>query len=112
CRPSSRCSRTPTWTSPCSSRTTGSGGKGVRRGITFGVTAYLIWGLFPLYFPLLQPAGAVEILAHRMVWSLVVSAIVLTAVRGWRAIRTMPPRVWALVLAGAVLIAINWGIYI
>ena len=53
----------------------------MRRGLTFGATAYLIWGLFPLYFPLLEPAGALEILAHRMVWSLVVSAIVLTVVR-------------------------------
>ncbi len=44
----------------------------MRRGLTFGATAYLIWGLFPLYFPLLEPAGALEILAHRMVWSLVV----------------------------------------
>ena len=84
----------------------------MRRGITFGVTAYLIWGLFPLYFPLLQPAGALEVLAHRMVWSLVVSAIVLTVVRGWPFIRAMPVRVWGLVLAGAVLIAVNWGIYI
>ncbi|MGS0688773.1 EamA family transporter RarD [Nakamurella sp. GG22] len=84
----------------------------MRRGLTFGATAYLIWGLFPLYFPLLQPAGSLEILAHRMVWSLLVAAIVLTVVRGWRAIRDTPPRVWVLVLAGAVLIAINWGIYI
>jgi len=84
----------------------------VRRGLVFGATAYLIWGLFPLYFPLLAPAGALEILAHRMVWSLVVAALVLTVVRGWRAIRAMPPRVWLLVLAGAVLIAVNWGIYI
>lgn len=84
----------------------------MRRGITFGVTAYLIWGLFPLYFPLLQPAGALEVLAHRMVWSLVVSAIVLTVVRGWKFIRAMPLRVWGLVMAGAVLIAVNWGIYI
>ena len=43
----------------------------MRRGISFGVTAYLLWGLFPLYFPLLGPAGALEILAHRMIWSLV-----------------------------------------
>ena len=46
-----------------------------RRGISFGVLAYLLWGLFPLYFPLLGPAGAMEILAHRMIWSLVVSAV-------------------------------------
>ena len=84
----------------------------MRRGLTFGAAAYLIWGLFPLFFPLLEPAGALEILAHRMVWSLVVSAIVLTVVRGWTAIGRMPARVWALVLAGAVLIAVNWGIYI
>jgi len=84
----------------------------MRRGISFGVTAYLLWGLFPLYFPLLGPAGALEILAHRMIWSLVVSAIVLTAVRRWAAIRAMPARVWALVVAGACLIAVNWGIYI
>ena len=83
-----------------------------RRGISFGVLAYLLWGLFPLYFPLLGPAGALEILAHRMIWSLVVSAIVLTAVRGWPAIRAMPRRVWALVVAGACMIAVNWGIYI
>ena len=84
----------------------------MRRGISFGVLAYLIWGLFPLYFPLLVPAGALEILAHRMIWSLVVSAIVLTVVRGWSAIREMPRRVWALVVAGSALIAVNWGIYI
>lgn len=84
----------------------------MRRGLFFGATAYLIWGMFPLYFPLLAPAGALEILAHRMVWSLVVAALVLTVVRGWRAIRVMPPRVWGLVLTGALLIAVNWGIYI
>ena len=84
----------------------------MRRGLILGATAYLLWGLFPLYFPLLQPAGALEVLAHRMVWSLLVSAVVLTVVRGWRHIRQMPAKVWLLVLAGASLIAVNWGIYI
>ncbi len=82
------------------------------RGLTYGLIAYGLWGLFPLYFPLLEPAGPVEILAHRMVWSLLVSSIILTAVRGWRAIVTMPPRVWGLVVAAAVLISVNWVIYI
>ena len=84
----------------------------MRRGLTFGAAAYLIWGLFPLYFPLLEPAGALEILAHRMVWSLVVS--VDRADRG-RAAGGDPRDAAAglgLVLAGAVLIAVNWGIYI
>lgn len=82
------------------------------RGLTYGLIAYGLWGLFPLYFPLLEPAGAAEILAHRMVWSLVVSSIILTVVRGWRAIVTMRARTWGLVVAAAALIAVNWGIYI
>src|SRR6476660_4630778 len=44
----------------------------LRRGLTFGATAYLLWGLFPLFFPLLEPAGARELAPHRMVWSLLV----------------------------------------
>ncbi|TKV59003.1 EamA family transporter RarD [Nakamurella flava] len=78
----------------------------------FGLVAYSIWGLFPLYWPLLQPSGAVEILAHRMVWSLLVSAVVLTVVRGWPALRAMSSRTWLLVMAGAVVISVNWGLYI
>ena len=84
----------------------------MRRGIVAGLTAYLIWGLFPLYWPLLEPAGALEILAHRMVWSLVVMALLVTGLRQWRAIFAMPPRVFGLVVAAAVLIAVNWAMYI
>ena len=83
-----------------------------RRGLVLGVTAYLIWGLFPLYWPLLEPAGAIEILAHRMVWSLVVMLVVLTALRGWGALRRAGQRTWLLVGLGAVTIAVNWGVYI
>ncbi|WP_029136180.1 EamA family transporter RarD [Nakamurella lactea] len=84
----------------------------MRRGVVAGVSAYLIWGLFPLYWPLLEPAGAVEILAHRMIWSLLAMALVLTALRQWRAIRAIPLRVWLLVALAAALIAVNWGVYI
>ena len=84
----------------------------MRRGVMFGVAAYGMWGLFPLFFPLLQPAGATEILAHRMIWSLVVSAVVLTAVRGWRTLRGHRPLGVAAGAAGAALIAVNWGVYI
>jgi len=82
------------------------------RGMIYGLIAYGLWGMFPLYFPLLEPAGPIEILAHRMVWSLIVSSIILTVVRGWRAIATMPPRVWGLVVAASCLIGVNWVIYI
>jgi chloramphenicol-sensitive protein RarD len=83
-----------------------------RRGTVFGLVAYLIWGLFPLYWPLLEPAGAIEILAHRVVWSLLVVAVVL-AVSGnaWRRLpRTGRPL--GLLTLAAILIAINWGVYI
>ncbi len=77
-----------------------------------GFAAYLAWGLFPLYFPLLEPAGAVEILAHRVLWSLALVGLVLL-VRN-RSLRTLPRdrRPLRLLAAAAVLIAINWGVYI
>src|SRR5690242_10282572 len=50
-----------------------------RRGTIYGVLAYLCWGLFPLYWPLLEPANALEILSHRVVWSLVFVVAVLAA---------------------------------
>ena len=58
-----------------------------RTGVLMGLAAYGLWGLFPLYFPLLEPAGGVEIVAHRIVWSLLFVALLLTALRGWSAVR-------------------------
>ena len=84
----------------------------MRRGVLYGIAAYLLWGLFPLYWPLLKPAGAGEILAHRMVWSLIFMSIVVTALRQWSEIRAMAGRTWLLVVAGSILISINWGVYI
>ena len=84
----------------------------MRRGVIFGVAAYLMWGLFPLYWPLLEPAGAAEILAHRILWSLVVMSVVVTVLRQWSKIRNMPGRTWLLVAAGSALISVNWGVYI
>lgn len=83
-----------------------------RQGTIYGVGAYLIWGLFPLYWPLLEPGGALEILAHRVVWSLVVVAgLLLVSGGGWRRLpRTK--RQLRLLAAAAVLIGINWGLYI
>jgi chloramphenicol-sensitive protein RarD len=85
-----------------------------RRGAVFGATAYLLWGIFPLYFPLLDPAGAVEVLAHRVVWSLVVVAVLVQVTRRWPAVRLVfgdRGKVLRLALAAAFL-AVNWGVYI
>lgn len=85
-----------------------------RRGLFLGVGAYFIWGLFPLYWPLLKPAGAVEILAHRMVWSFVFVALLLAALRRWRWVRELAahPKALAALALAAVLISVNWGTYI
>jgi chloramphenicol-sensitive protein RarD len=85
-----------------------------RRGILFGIAAYGIWGLFPLYWPLLEPANSGEILLHRCLWSLVAVGLVLAVRRHWSWIRPMLAdrrRVGLLALA-ACAIAINWGVYI
>ncbi|MEV5968603.1 EamA family transporter RarD [Streptomyces sp. NPDC051921] len=93
---------------------TGHDERAERSGLIYGFAAYGIWGLFPLYWPLLQPAGAVEILAHRMVWSLVVVALALLALRRWAWVRDLvrTPRRLALIALAAGLITVNWGVYI
>ena len=83
-----------------------------RGGIVLGVASYAIWGLFPAFLPLLDPAAPVEVLAHRVLWTVVLMAAVLTLLRGWTALRTLPARGWAMVTAAAVLIAVNWGLFI
>ena len=85
-----------------------------RRGFLLGVAAYAIWGLFPLYWPLLEPAGAVEILAHRVFWSLAVVVGLVFAVRRADRLRAVlrSPRIRSILAGAAVVIAINWGTYI
>jgi chloramphenicol-sensitive protein RarD len=85
-----------------------------RLGIAYGVGAYLLWGAFPLYFPLLEPAAPVEILALRIVWSLAAVAVVLAATRSMGSLRAVVRdrrRLW-LLTGAAVLIALNWGTFI
>ena len=85
-----------------------------RPGLAFGLGAYALWGLFPLYFPLLEPAGGLEIVAHRVVWSLVFIALLLTVLRAWGRVRAvLADRRALLILVGAaVLISGNWLIFV
>lgn len=87
---------------------------GMRSGVLFGLGAYGLWGVFPLYFPLLDPAGSVEVLSHRIVWSLAfVAAGLFAASRTDGVARILRSRrVLGLLCAAAVLIAVNWGLYI
>ena len=84
------------------------------RGLLYGVGAYALWGAFPLYWPLLEPANAIEILAQRMLWSLAVVAVLLRLTHGWsrvRAVLAVPAQRWRL-FAAASFVSVNWGVYI
>lgn len=86
----------------------------VTRGTAMGVAAYLLWGLFPLYFDALKPTGPWEILAHRILWTLVLCGAALLILRdlGWIRPVLRQPRLLAGVTIAALLISTNWIVYI
>src|SRR5690349_7924570 len=85
-----------------------------RRGYLYGLTAYVCWGFFPVYFKLLKPAGPFEILAHRVIWSVVFVSLILTALRNWRFVGRLVRnrRLLGGVTVAALLIGVNWATYI
>ncbi|GAB5898761.1 EamA family transporter RarD [Mycolicibacterium mageritense] len=83
-----------------------------RSGIFYGAGAYIWWGLCPGFFLLLLPAGALEILAHRIVWSAVFLLLVLAVARRLGDLRRLTLRTWLQLAAAAALISVNWGTYI
>jgi chloramphenicol-sensitive protein RarD len=82
------------------------------RGLLFGLGAYGSWGLFPAFFPLLKPAGAFEVLAHRIVWTLLFMAVVVLAARRVGDLRRLSGRTWALLALASAFVSLNWLIYI
>ena len=85
-----------------------------RAGLLLGLSAYLLWGVLPLYFKAVDHVGALEIVSHRIVWSLVFLGALVTVWRKWPTIRAAAttPRVALTLAATAVLIGINWLVYI
>ena len=83
-------------------------------GLIYGVSAYVLWGMFPLYWPLLEPANPLEIVSHRAVWTLVFCLIVLAITHALKSTLATfrRPRVAAKLFLASVLISINWLIYI
>jgi chloramphenicol-sensitive protein RarD len=80
--------------------------------VLFGVGAFTWWGLCPGYFPLLLPAGSMEVLAHRIVWSAVSLLGVLVVTRRLGDLRRLRAHTWLQLAAASLLISINWGAYI
>jgi chloramphenicol-sensitive protein RarD len=84
----------------------------VSSGLAAGVGAYLLWGFFPLYWPLLEPAAPVEILAHRIAWSVLFLAVVLAFTGGFAWVTGLDRRQFGLLSLAAALITVNWGVFI
>jgi chloramphenicol-sensitive protein RarD len=82
--------------------------------LLLGVAAYTLWGAFPLYWVMLEPAGALEILAHRVLWSLVTMGVLVVLLRRTSQLRALfrNRRVFALLAVGAAVITVNWATYI
>ncbi|MCX8004616.1 MAG: EamA family transporter RarD [Burkholderiaceae bacterium] len=81
-------------------------------GVLYAAGAYALWGLFPIYIKALAAVPALEILAHRMAWSLLFVAALLAWRRGWDFLRTLDRRVLVRFAGSAAFVSINWGVYI
>jgi chloramphenicol-sensitive protein RarD len=83
-------------------------------GLLFGVSAYSLWGLFPIYWPLLKPANPVEIVSHRAVWTLVFCFIILWITKTLKSTLSLlkRPKLVAGLFLGSILISFNWIIYV
>lgn len=85
-----------------------------RAGLFYGLGAYLLWGVMPLYFKLIEGVLPTEIVAHRVVWSLLFLALLVTLFRKWSGVRSgfASRKVMLILLASSLLIGINWLVYI
>jgi chloramphenicol-sensitive protein RarD len=87
----------------------GSGG-----GFVLGLAAYALWGVLPIYFKLLASIGAVDIVAHRVLWSLPFLAILIALTRTWAKVRAAAarPKTLGILILTAILIGTNWLLYV
>ncbi|AKK03500.1 EamA family transporter RarD [Corynebacterium epidermidicanis] len=78
----------------------------------YAIVAYLLWGAFAAFFPLLQPAQPLEIIAHRIVWTSILMALLLSGTKGWKELRQADKRTWRTLVFAALAIALNWLTYV
>lgn len=85
-----------------------------RTGLAFGLIAYGLWGVFPVYFSLLDPVSPLEVLANRIVWSFVLLIAIVIVTRSWGDVTRLvgSGRTLALLAIAAVFLTINWGTYV
>src|SRR3954471_18350726 len=85
-----------------------------RAGLVFGLLAYGLWGVLPIYFKQLTAVSPLVIVAHRIIWSLLFLMMLLAVTRGWSQVRAglRHRRTMSLLLVTALLIATNWLLYV
>ncbi len=86
----------------------------MNRGVLYALGAYVLWGAFPVYFKAVGAVGSLEVLAHRMLWSLLFVAALLAVVGRWQWLRpfVQTPRRLSFFALSATLVSVNWLIYI
>lgn len=86
----------------------------MNKGILYGIGAYLLWGVFPIYWKLLHDVPALQVISHRIAWSFIVLMIYIFATKQWQDFRTVASnaKTIAIYSAAGVLLSINWLIYV
>ena len=86
----------------------------MNKGIWYGIGAYVTWGLFPIYWKWLHHVPALQLIGHRILWSFLMLFVVILISRQWNTFRAavLAPRVLRIYLVAAVLIGINWLVYV
>jgi len=85
----------------------------MKSGIWYALGAYVLWGLFPIYWKWLQHVPALEVIGHRIGWSFILLMIVIIVTKQWRKFRsTLTRRVLGLYLIAGILLSFNWLIYV
>lgn len=86
----------------------------MNKGLWYGIGAYGLWGLFPIYWKWLHQVPALQLIGHRIIWSFVALTIVLAVLRQWRAFRVeaLKPHVLRLYVLAAAFIGLNWFVYV
>jgi len=84
------------------------------KGIWYGVIAYTMWGVFPIYWKTIKHVPALQTLSHRMVWSFIALLIILTVAQRWRWVAPVlrQPKILLTFLLTATLLSVNWLVYI
>jgi len=86
----------------------------MKKGVLYGIGAYLLWGLLPIYWKWLGSVPAIQLISHRIIWSFVLLAIIVFVTQQWKAFRSavLSPKVILIYLASAIFLSINWLTYV